>query len=132
MKKWLGRIIAVGIIGFLGFAGYDYYRAGHFTRPEMRDGEFSISYSTGLRAILTGVPNERETRRYLGYPNEVPYYLEDVWSICSPPTPEELSELERPEYPWSELPGKRFEVICKIDVDGDIVVRGIIITVPKL
>jgi hypothetical protein len=105
MFKWIVRLLFVGVLGWLGYGAYDYFRAGLHTRPEMPDGAFSISYANGLRAILTGVPNEEEARRYFGFPQEV----ED-----------------------RNMPGERFEVVCKVTADEDVVVRGVITSVPKL
>jgi len=126
MWKWIvGGLIVI----WAGFAVYDYYRAGLHTRPEMPDGAFSISYKNGLRAILVDVPNDRETRRYFGYPTDVPFYLEDAWSICKPPTDDELQEFKEVK---NDNPGERFEGICRIQVDEDVVIRGIVTSVPKL
>lgn len=131
MWKWIGRAALLGVIGFVGWVAYDYYRADLHNRPEMPSGAFSLSYKNGLKAILVDVPDERETRRYFGYPADVPFYIEDAWSFCSPPEGDEVAETER----WlaaSEQPGMRIEAICRIDVDGETVVRGIITSVPRL
>ncbi len=121
----------VAVACFVGYGIYDYFRAGLHTRPEMPQGAFSISFKTGFRAILVDVPNERDTRRYFGYPAEVPFYLEDAWSICSPPTsdeePEAVAFMEAQDFP-----GARFEVVCRIQVDDETVIRGVITTVPRL
>ena len=131
MWKLIVRLSLIGVIGFGGYAVYDYYRAGFNKLPEMPPGAFYISYKTGLRAILVDVPDEQETRRYLGYPLEVPFYLEDAWSFCSPPKEEEKDVAD-----WwgNELdePGMRLEAICRLEVEGETVLRGIIATVPKL
>lgn len=126
MWKWvIGLLVCAGV----GYVAYDYYRADLHRRPDMPEGAFSISYKNGLRAILVGVPNERETRRYFGFPADVPFYLEDAWSFCTPPTEMEVKEFESKR---NQNPGERLEAICRIDVDGDVVVRGLITTVPKL
>jgi hypothetical protein len=121
----------VGVLGWLGYGAYDYFRAGLHTRPEMPDGAFSISYANGLRAILTGVPNEEEARRYFGFPQEVPHYLEDAWSICAPPEGDEIAMASK-FVEDRNMPGERFEVVCKVTADEDVVVRGVITSVPKL
>lgn len=128
MWKW---VILVIILGGGGYMAYDSYMAGHHTRPEMPEGAFSLSYKNGLRGILVDVPNEKETRRYLGVPMEVPFYLKDSWSWCRPPTEEEGPQVAQfmAERDW---PGQRFEAVCKITVDGAEVVRGLIISVPDV
>ena len=126
MWKWaLGALIASGII----YVIYEYLDAGLNTRPEMPKGAFSISYKNGMRAILTGVPNERFSRRYFGYPADVPFYLEKAWSFCNPPTEGESAEFKSAR---EHNPGERLEGICLIDVDGEIIMRGFITSVPKL
>ena len=130
MKKWIIGLFTVSFVSYAGYAAYDYYKAGYFTLPDMPDGAFSISYKNGLRAILVDIPNERGTRHYLGFPADVPDNLEKVWAFCTPPNGDELAALERQD--WSEWPEKRFEAICKIDVDGEAVVRGTILSVPRL
>ncbi len=97
----------------------------------MPDGAFSISYKNGLRAILVDVPNESETRRYFGFPLDVPFYVSDAWSFCHPPSLEEAPQaalfLEE-----RNMPGERFEAVCKVTLDDDVVVRGLITSVPRL
>ncbi len=97
----------------------------------MPEGAFSISFTSGLRAILVDVPNEREARRYFGFPMEVPFYLKDSWSFCYPPTSEDADQVAA-FMKARNWPGERFEVVCKIKVDNDVVVRGVITTVPKI
>lgn len=131
MGKWILRGVALVVAAFGAYAVYDYYRAGFHTRPDMPPGAFSISFTTGMRAILVDVPNERDTRRYFGFPAEVPFYLEDTWSTCSPPTVQEAPEAER-FMAQRDFPGERLEVVCRIQVEEETVIRGIITTVPKL
>ncbi|OHV21425.1 hypothetical protein EOS93_23190 [Rhizobium sp. RMa-01] len=131
MRVWTKRIIGAAVLGIIGYGAYDYYRAGFWTRPEMPDGAFSLSYKNGLRGILVGVPNEKETRRYFGYPREVPFYLKDAWSVCSPP--DDTEKTSAAEFiKIRNQPGERFEAICRIKADNDVVVRGVITSVPRL
>ena len=129
--KWIGRALIGAVVALVGYGTYDYYRAGLHTRPDMPPGAFSISYKSGMRAILVDVPNERESRRYFGYPTEVPFYVEDAWAICSPPEGEEKREAEL-FLEKSDKPGERFEVVCRIQVDDETVIRGVITSVPRL
>jgi hypothetical protein len=93
------------------------------------EGAFPLSYANGLRANMVGLPDQRDTRRYFGYPFDVPFYLEDAWSTCKAPTEAEIAQIEA-EKP--SRPGERVEAVCRIDADGDVVVRGIVTTVPRL
>jgi len=131
MWKWTKRVLTAIIIIASGYVAYDAYRAGYHTRPDMPEGAFSLSYKNGMRAILVGIPNQKDTRRYFGFPMEVPFYLEDAWSFCYPPNDEEeahaISFIKDRDWP-----GERFEAVCKITVENEIVVRGLITSVPKL
>lgn len=129
--KWIFRLIALVIVCFVGYGVYDYYMADLHNRPDMPPGAFSISYKNGMRVIIVDVPDQRETRRYFGTSFDVPFYIKDSWSFCYPPIDEERNQAEQflQQRNW---PGERFDAICKVNLDGDEVVRGIITTVPKL
>lgn len=131
MWKWIGRALIVAVVAFVGYGAYDYYQADLHTRPDMPWGAFSISYKNGMRAILVDVPNEKETRRYFGYPAEVPFYIEDAWAFCTPPEGSEKAEAEKFIKEFSG-PGERFEVVCRVKVDNETVIRGFITSVPRL
>lgn len=131
MLKWILRAIVVALIGYVGYGFYDYYRAGLHARPDMPDGAFSISYKNGLRAIITGIGEKDEGRRYFGFPQDVPHYIRDAWSICAPPEGDEVAMAEKFLEDRS-MPGERFEVVCKVTVDDDVVVRGVITSVPRV
>lgn len=131
MWKWVRRIVLAAFAAGGLYTAYDGYRAGYHTRPKMPEGAFSLSYKSGLRAILVDVPDDRETRRYFGFPSDVPFYVKDAWSFCAPPTEEEAEHVAS-VMNSRNWPGERFEAICKIKVDSDVVVRGIITSVPKL
>jgi len=131
MWKWVFRALLIGFVGYLGYGFYDFYRAGLHTRPELPEGAFSISYANGLRAIITGVGDEDEARRYFGFPQDVPHYLKDAWSTCAPPEGHEVALAEK-FLKDRNMPGERFEVVCKVTADDDVVVRGVITSVPRL
>lgn len=78
---------------------------------------------------MVDLPDERSSRRYFGYPSKVPFYLEDAWSFCVPPTQEEAADFV--EF-LKDKPGSRLEALCRIEADDDVVARGFIVTVPKL
>jgi hypothetical protein len=86
------KIVWAGVIAAAGYVAYDYYRAGLHTRPEMPEGAFSLSYKSGLRAIMVGVPDMRSERTYLGLPFEVPSWYADAWSLCTAPSDAEKSQ----------------------------------------
>ncbi|KWV56675.1 hypothetical protein AS026_33035 [Rhizobium altiplani] len=131
MGKLKDRIIVTAIVTAGSWWAYEAYRAGNFARPTMPEGAFSLSYPSGLRAIMVNIPNERKTRRYMGFPSDVPFYLEKAWSFCSPPNTKEQKQLDE-TMKVRDLPGARIEAVCKIKVDGNSVVRGVITSVPRL
>jgi len=128
MVKW---IVGIVILAGGGYVAYDAFRAGFHTRPAMPEGAFSISFKNGLRGILVNVPDDKKTRRYLGFPMDVPFYLKETWSYCHPPTEEEGVQVAHfmKDRNW---PGGRFEAVCKITVEDEVVVRGVIVSVPKM
>ena len=130
MLKWIFRAVLIVIIGFAGYAGYNYYRADFYNAPEHQDGDFLLSYRSGFKAVMRGFKDERETRRYLGIPAEkVPNWYKGAWSICRSPTESEANEFEQ----FATFgPGSRLDGVCELDADGDVFVRGRIVTVPKL
>jgi len=131
MGKLKDRIIVSAIVVAGSWWTFEAYRAGNFTRPTMPEGAFSLSYPSGLRAIMVNIRNERKTRRYMGFPSDVPFYLEKAWSFCSPPSKGEQKQLAA-AMKVRDFPGARIEAVCKIDVEGTKVVRGVITSVPRL
>ena len=131
MKRWMLRTLLALLILGVGYVGYDAYRAGLHTRPKLPPGAFSISYKSGLRAILIDVPNEQDERRYLGFPIEVPYYLKDTWSFCTAASEDEAAQIAAilNNRNW---PGERIEAVCRIKVEDQTVIRGYITSVPKI
>lgn len=128
MLKW---IVFIVLLAGGGYIAYDYYMAGHHTRPEMPEGAFSLSFKNGLRGIVVDLPDEKATRLYFGVPLEVPFYLEQSWSWCHPPTNEDSARAAAlmAKRDW---PGQRLEAVCKITIEGEEIVRGLIVTVPKV
>lgn len=131
MGIWLGRALLVALLAAGGYYSYEYYRGGFHTRPDMPDGAFSLSYKSGLRGIMVGIPDETATRRYLGFRAEVPFYLEEAWSFCRPPNKDEQQNVSA-FMGRRDWPGERFEAVCEIEVDGAHVVRGWITSVPRV
>lgn len=130
MWKWIVGLLVSGVALGVGYGVYDAYRAGLFSRPEMPEGAFSLSFENGLRAILVDVKDESETRHYLGTPMQVPFYLEESWSFCHPPVSEDfpgaMAIITRRNWP-----GERLDAVCKLTVDKEVVVMGLITSVPK-
>ncbi len=150
MKRWIFGIIVLGIMGYAFYLAYNFYRAGYLSLPDIPDGAYTLSYKSGLRAIVldADVPDTtlangpkyfrslslaNRDRKYLGFRYEVQPWFEDAWSWCKSPTEQEKAYLEQmPDDFRRTVENARFEAVCRIDVDGTEVVRGLIFSVPRL
>jgi hypothetical protein len=151
MWKWIGRLLAIGIIGFLSLATYDRYRAGYFSLPDLNGNEYPIAFRSGFRAIVVDpeVSNSdyenapqffrrlrlaNPDRRYLGIPYEVPSWFEGAWSYCEKPSSEEARAIlaSMPKDMQRELTGARLDALCAIVSDGEKIPRGLLFSVPNL
>lgn len=150
MKRWIPRIIVLVLVGFAGFWAYDVHRSGLLSLPDIPDGAYTLSYANGFRAIIldADIPDRtgddspkyfrslavaNRSRKYLGLPFEVPPWFIDAWSWCKPPTSEESAYLAQMSADFKRtFENARFEAVCRLDVDGAEVVRGLIFSVPKL
>jgi hypothetical protein len=121
-----------------------------FSLPELPDGAYTLSFENGFRAIVleADVPDKvgddapkylrslgiaNRERKYLGVPLEVQPWFKEAWSWCKRPTPEEIADLlGMPEDIRRKVENARFEAVCRIDVDGKEIVRGLIFSVPRL
>jgi len=128
MGKWVGRISGAAIIGFVSYGGYVYFADGYHSRPELPAGAISFSFNSGLRAIATGIPEERHKRRYLGVPFDVPDAAKSLWSTCKPPTDEEAAFV-REQIDMG--PPARLDAICIVEVEGKPLTRGAIFSAPR-
>jgi len=151
MWKWIRRGLLLAVLGFVSFAIYDKYRAGYWSMPQLQDDEYPVSFKTGFRAIVTVAephdPTHANTgqfyrslrlansdRRYFGFPLDVPYWAEDAWSYCTPPTDEENRQFfaSRSGEELQNLRGMRFDGICTINADGEEIPRGLLFSAPRL
>lgn len=151
MFKWIGRIVVMAVLGFVGVAGYQYYRLGIFSMPDLPKGAYYVAFKNGLRGVVldADVPPtstgdgskffrslhvENRDRKYLGVPADVPSWFKESWSFCDAPTDEER-EFIPPSLPadlQQNLVGARFEAVCHIDVDGEPLLRGLLFSVPRV
>jgi len=129
MSKWGKRILAVFVVSIGGYLAYVYIAGGYFTRPEMPPGAYSMSFKSGIRAIMVDLPDRRLDRRYFGVPFDVPFWAEDAWSFCTRPTEQEASMILTEA---DTGPGSRLDAICRIKVDDTTIVCGAVFSVPKL
>jgi len=150
MKRWVFWIIVFGIVGYAFYLAYNFHRAGYLSLPDIPNGAHTLSFPSGLRAIVldADVPDTtlangpkyfrslslaNPDRRYLGFRYKVQPWFEDAWSWCKSPTEQEKAYLEQmPDDFRRTVENARFEAVCRIDVDGTEVVRGLIFSVPRL
>jgi hypothetical protein len=135
MERLFGILV---VCGLLGYGYYEYRlaeRAGIFTRPEMPEGAFSVSYPCGFRGIVVGLGERRPDRQYIAYPaRDVPEWYLEAWSTCMAPDPDERNEFYRglEAADFTTGPGFRLEAVCKLDVDGEAILRGWLASVPRV
>ncbi|MFV0492789.1 MAG: hypothetical protein ACK5M4_13315 [Pseudorhodobacter sp.] len=151
MLKWISRIVVVGIVGYIGLLVYEYNRRGLFSMPDLPKGAYFVSFKNGLRGIVldADVPEsstgdgpkffrslsfENREKKYLGITSDVPSWFADAWSICQAPTEQERVGIieSLPDNLHRSLGNARFEAVCRIDVDGEPLLRGLVFSVPRL
>ena len=150
MKRWIFRAIILGVLAYVFWAIYDARRAGLLSLPDLPDGAYILSFKNGLRAIILDAEVADETwghapkyvrrlgranpdRKYLGVPLDVQPWFKDAWSWCKSPTAEDLAQLEQAPDDFKRMvENARFDAVCRINVDGTDVVRGLIFSVPRL
>lgn len=150
LMGWFSKLLVIGVVGYVGYYTYDLNRGGYFSLPDIPDGAYPISFTSGFRGVVydMDVTEDRYTdlpklfrrltmanpdRRFLGFPYEVPRWFEKTWSTCRAGTKEErdyiLSSL--PEDMKRDLVGARLDAICLIEIEGESpILRGLIYSVP--
>lgn len=99
----------------------------------MPEGAFPLSFNNGVRGIMVGAPDARlgehePRRKYIAFAMEgVPSWFDGAWSFCRRPDDEERQALD-----FDPGPGSRFDAICEIDADGDVVPTAYLYSVPDL
>ncbi|WP_417249642.1 hypothetical protein [Celeribacter sp.] len=150
MFKWIWKIVLVVIVGVVGYVAYDSYRSGYFNLPDFDENSYAISFKSGLRGIVVDpdIPEQNlkqsdffrrlhlvdKERRYLGVPFDVPAWFEDAWAICETPSGEQIEWVDQtmPENWAQSLSGARLDAFCTLQVDGKVMPRGLIYSVPRL
>lgn len=150
MKEWIFRTLILCVVGVAGYSTFSLYQKGLFDIPDMPEGAYAFSRGS-FRGIVFDqeVSNPRGVerskfgrqlvyvnpeRRYLSVPYEVPSWLEDAWSICTRPADNESAALEQsmPDSLKRNLVGARLDAVCRISVEGEEVLTGLLYSVPKL
>lgn len=151
MWKWIGRILSVLIAVSIGMSAFSFYRAGYYTMPALKDGEYPISFKNSFRGIVVNpivskphamkdlvylrrLTNASPERKYVGVPYEVPSWFEDAWSYCEKPAEGETEALlnSMPEDMRRNFTGARLDAICIIESDENRILRGAVFSVPRL
>lgn len=151
MVKWIFRLLLISIVGLFGYVIFESYQKGYFSIPDMPDGSYVFSYKSGMRGIvldaevldpsIADMPQffrriafANPERSYFAVPFQVAPWMQTAWSTCTAPTEEERVGYAEgmPEDLKQNLAYSRFEAVCRITVDGEVVVRGLLYSVPKL
>lgn len=150
--SWIGRIVVLGVVGYVGYGAYDLHRGGYFSLPDIPNGAYPISFKSGLRGVVHDIQVEDDTqastpkwfrrlaranqsRRYLGVPMDVPTWASSKWAKCLPAEAEDQQEIEArmPGDYLKDLEGARLDAICFIETDQEDkpIFRGLIYSVPR-
>lgn len=122
------KAIAAVIVGWFGYSAYDYYTGPFYDAPTTSEDEFLLAFGNGFKGVMPG--NRDETRKYMSYDaSNVPEWYRETWSICRTPENDEVAAFEAAV---DMGPGGRLEAVCEINADGDVFVRGWMVTVPDL
>ncbi|WP_155947218.1 hypothetical protein [Pseudorhodobacter ferrugineus] len=150
MKRWGLRIVGIAVASYIALYAYSFYRSGYPSLPDLPDGAYTLSFKSGFRAIILDaeVPEQNgynppkyfrylsvanRKRRYFGVPLEVQPWFKDAWSWCKTPTENEVAELQSlPDDLRRRVENARFEAVCRLDVDGTEILRGLVFSVPRL
>ena len=127
-KKATAALILLGV----GYQIYEYRTGPFHDAPALDEGDFLLAFKgeVGLKGVMRGFGNKDQTRKYMSYGDaKVPRWYRDTWSICRKPHEDEFTAFSRQV---DMGPGGRFEAVCEIDADGDVFVRGWIVSVPDL
>lgn len=127
-KKAVAALIVAGV----GYSVYDYYTGPFYDAPALNEGDFLLAFGgdVGLKGVMRGIGIRDQTWKYISYgAADVPRWYQDTWSICRKPNESEATAFVDQV---NMGPGGRFEAVCEIDADGDVFVRGWIVSVPDL
>lgn len=127
---WKRAIVAM-IVAVVGYGVYEHYTGPFVDAPALDEGDFLLAFGgdVGLKGVMRGIDDD-PTRKYISFGGDnVPSWYRDTWSICRKPTAGEASAFLRQV---NTGPGGRIDAVCEIDADGDVFVRGWVISVPDL
>lgn len=124
------KALAAVVVMFVGYSAYDYYTGPYYDAPTLKEGEFLLAFKRGFKGVMRGVDGRNQSRRYMSYDaTSVPSWYQETWSICRTPESSEAAEF----MSYVDMgPGGRLDAVCEIDADGDVFVRGWIVSIPKL
>jgi hypothetical protein len=128
----LKKTIAVLLVAGVGYSIYQFLAGPFSDAPPLSENDFLLAFKgeVGLKGVMRGFGSKDQTRKYMSYgAADVPTWYKDTWSVCRKPLEGEVVEFE------SNIemgPGGRLDAVCEIDADGDVFVRGWIVSVPDL
>ncbi len=151
MLKLIWNLLSFGFLGLLGVSIYQGYQKGYLNLPDMPPGSYAFSMGSGFRGIVLDasvaveISNDwpkyfrrmtyaNPERQYFSLAAEVPGWMTRAWSTCTVPTEVERDEIlmNLPTDSKSYVKGARFDAVCRVDIEGQPVVRGLLFSAPKM
>lgn len=132
MKEKINMWVKIITALIVSASGYFYYTSPFYDAPEINDDDFLLAFKgeSRLKGVMRGFGDKDKTRKYLAFGElSVPSWYQDTWSNCRKPLATEAADVASKK---NIGPGGRFEAICEIDADGDVFIRGWIVSVPDL
>lgn len=151
MFKLMFRLVLICLLGWFGLSFYQSYQKGYFNLPYMPPGAYAFSMGSGFRGIVLDASVAVEIssdlpgyfrrmifanpeRQYFSLEVDVPKWMVTAWSTCTAPTDLEREEIlaNLTDDAKRYVTGARFEAICRVDLDGKPVARGLLFSAPRL
>lgn len=126
------KVFAALVISAIGYSFYGYYTGPFYDAPTIASDDFLLAFNGegGLKGVMIGFGEKDRARKYMSYQaNDVPKWYKDTWSTCRTPKIDEATEFNANV---NIGPGGRLDAVCEINADGDVFIRGWIVTVPNL
>ncbi len=121
------KLVFLALLGVVvAFSAHLYIKFDLANAPDVPEGGFTLLVG-GLKGIVVGVDDVRPEREYRsGYYSDLPDWYKGAWSFCYEPA--ETEPLRDHDFGA----GARLEVICYIEVDGERIPAGSVISVPNI
>jgi len=129
--KFIKYAVLTVTVLFIGIATYDYFKLGYHTLPNNTpENSFPLRFENGIRAILVGIDDVEPEREYIAVAmKNIPSYFSDSWAFCKRPDDGAIKKINSSFPPG---PGMKFEAVCELDADGQIIPTAYIYSIPAI